>query len=372
MAQESSDKPNDSVPDNPPSSNDESASPGPDSTPESPASSEIDNWLNRAEDSLTDVDDQLTNPSESDKEESLPSDTQGTDRPVGRHKSSPVPQPPMPQDKKINQTLNNLEQDMQSLAREVGEKAEEVVQNDPDAVDDILSQLPDMAGGESEEQDTSPADSLDTDSTEEPSPAENIDDMLSSFADEMQDVEQNQHESKTNSAQPSDTAPPETTAEDEQVAKDEIDTVLAQTASPDPERHVETDNDRQQDHSAPADELPPAKEKTSPTDSEEEEDFTTLSQSSSPPPQAIPVTADENSIQRARADAASTQKENKLTPEDLALFPLPQRLLIKSLVAINKPFAFLPEKFKHLLGIAAVVTILLSLIAAALILFMLD
>jgi len=42
------------------------------------------------------------------------------------------------------------------------------------------------------------------------------------------------------------------------------------------------------------------------------------------------------------------------------------------MVGFNKPFGFVPEKVRDILGIAAVVTVILSVITAALILFMID
>ena len=50
----------------------------------------------------------------------------------------------------------------------------------------------------------------------------------------------------------------------------------------------------------------------------------------------------------------------------------PQRALVQSLETVHKPFGSVPDKTKNILGMIGVVTMIVSVIAAALILLIVD
>ena len=49
--------------------------------------------------------------------------------------------------------------------------------------------------------------------------------------------------------------------------------------------------------------------------------------------------------------------------------PRPQRLLVRTLEQANRPFNFVPEPAKDTLGVVAIVTLIVSMLAAIVILF---
>ena len=377
MAKESSDKPQDSVPDNPQTSKNESTSEGREATTDATVPGDIDALLAQAADSLTDLDNQVPNPSESSVDQSVPSDSRTVEKSSELQNTPPAQQPPIQQDK-INQALNNLQEDMNSLNQQVGDSPQE--------------QTSEQAS--TEQIDDSQTDAQDDDSVTEKPPAENIDDVLASLADEMQDVTQDESQAATDSAQPEDTDPSETAAEDKQVADDEINAIINQAqqdvqdsstqnsdeshADQQPETQDsstttttdqnETAAEQQENQSETTEEKIPAQEQQSTVDQHQEQE----SKPSSAPPAEIPVADEENPEKLADADGEPTQEKNEFNPEQIVRFPLPQRLVINTMVGFNKPFGFVPEKVKDILGIAALVTVLLSILTAALILFMLD
>jgi pilus assembly protein FimV len=396
MAQETSPKPEDPVPDNSASPDSDSVSDGQDSIPDSAVPADIDNLLAQASNSLTDLDDQLTSPAELDP---VPSATSGSRTEEIPLDSTPEQEPSVQPDQ-IDNTLNDLEQDMQALNQQV---------NAPPAVPPKEDVSPQENLDSSEDQENTTTDSADpepalpssTSAAEEseavipddPVAVEDIDDVLSAIADEMQGVTQDELES-TEDTPPAASAELETTAEDEQVADDEIDTIIAQTEQDLEEAAPEPADQPQAEQSAPADEdtaeasipdpvpvsteLPPS-ELASQTDSdsheeapaeqpqvdtvqEEIEDFTT-------DPKAKDDFETNNQLQETETSA---EDADEIPSEGIAAFSLPLRLFIKAMVGFNKPFGFVPEKVKDLLGIAAVITVLLSVLTTALILFMLD
>ena len=389
MAKDSSDKPNDSVPENPPSPKDESTSDGQEATQDALVPEDVDALLAQAEDSLTDLDNQVPHPSESTEEtQPVPSDSQAAENPAEDQDSPPAQQPTMQQEK-IDQALNNLEEDVHSLNQQVGDTPQEQTEEPNPQVESLDS---------SEQKDASQTDSQDDDSSEDQLPDEDIDDVLASLADELSDPAPDTPETAVDPTPPVDLAPTETDDEDEQIAEDEINALLnqaekppgmedsstappadqtetpaestpqQQTNPPEAQSQEETNADQQENQSAQADEKAPAQEQASPAaqeqeqDPEPEADFTT---------QPEPAADEEDPETLTDADEAM-EKSIKVTPEDIAQFPLPQRLAINTMVGINKPFSFVPEKVKDLLGIAAVITVLLSVLTTALILFILD
>ncbi len=71
--------------------------------------------------------------------------------------------------------------------------------------------------------------------------------------------------------------------------------------------------------------------------------------------------ADEPAPATTKAEAGQNSRLN-----------FPQRALVQSLETVNKPFEFVPDKTKDILGMIGVVTMIVSVIAAALILLIVD
>ena len=65
---------------------------------------------------------------------------------------------------------------------------------------------------------------------------------------------------------------------------------------------------------------------------------------------------------------ASDQSQTDPTSDPYSHFNPPQRMVVRTLETANKPFNFVPDQTKDILGLVAVVTLLVSIVGAALLL----
>ena len=77
----------------------------------------------------------------------------------------------------------------------------------------------------------------------------------------------------------------------------------------------------------------------------------------------------ETTIETQTDTADDVQLPTEVARDAVGTFPLLQRILVKSLTVVNRPFNFIPEKVKNILGIVAVVTSMVTIIAVILLLF---
>ena len=77
----------------------------------------------------------------------------------------------------------------------------------------------------------------------------------------------------------------------------------------------------------------------------------------------------ETTIETQTDTADDVQLPTEVARDAVGTFPLLQRILVKSLTVVNRPFNFIPEKVKNILGIVAVVTGMVTIIAVILLLF---
>ena len=76
----------------------------------------------------------------------------------------------------------------------------------------------------------------------------------------------------------------------------------------------------------------------------------------------------------AEASADETPKDQTTSPSEAndpySHFPLPQRTLIHGLQTANKPFDFVGDGVRDILGLVGIITVIMSIIGAALILLL--
>ena len=77
----------------------------------------------------------------------------------------------------------------------------------------------------------------------------------------------------------------------------------------------------------------------------------------------------ETTIETQTDTTDDVQLPTEVARDAVGTFPLLQRILVKSLTVVNRPFNFIPEKVKNILGIVAVVTSMVTIIAVILLLF---
>ena len=78
-----------------------------------------------------------------------------------------------------------------------------------------------------------------------------------------------------------------------------------------------------------------------------------------------------NSLEEQKRETPTDKhaaKKPKPAKDTLAPFPPPQRILLTALGAINRPFSFLSDGARDILGIIALITCIISIITAALML----
>ena len=214
------------------------------------------------------------------------------------------------------------------------EQSDEAAADDP--ILDILENLPDV------ESEAAPEDTSDSSesSDSEPEGGVSIDDVLSAMAEELGgEPDEDDPVEDTVTAE----KPPEIASEDEQKADKEADSVLA-----DLEQEIEAVSGAEETP-APADE-------------------------SRKKPQAQSVTEDEQIVAAEIAAKEASGSDQEVTDEsapkpDYDHFPPPVRLLLKTTDGVNKTFFFLPDSARDTLGLVAVITLMLSMIAAVVILF---
>lgn len=210
---------------------------------------------------------------------------------------------------------------------------------------------------------------------------EHIDDVLASLADDLAEIEDLAPEPKEAAKTPETNPKEESVAiqedaeEKTQAVESEIDQLLANA-----EKDLDLDDATEDTAAKPVEALgqktPPeskAAEENSSQDSCETEEFeekiSTLAED--PDPDAIPdEPAIEDEVKPEPAVEAPAREKTQVTPPAAisAEFPLPQRLLINTMVAANKPFHFVKPGMKEILGVIAVITCMISMLVAGIIL----
>ena len=168
-----------------------------------------------------------------------------------------------------------------------------------------------------------------------------IDDVLSAMAEEL-GGEPDEDEPAEDTV--TEEEPPEITPEDDQTADEEVDSVLA-----DLEQEIEV--------------VSGAEETPAPVSEPKEK----------PEVKAKPANEDEQIVADEIAAKEDSESDEDAVDESVPKpnydhFPPPARLLLKTTSGVNKPFFFLPDAAKDTLGLVAVITLIVSMIAAALIL----
>jgi len=238
--------------------------------------------------------------------------------------------------------------DMESdTAAEETETAEEekpsnetqVAVEETEAIEEAETTEEAEAAVETESQ-ASPPDSLETpeSSGDQQQGKASIDDVLSAMAEELGgEPDEGEPVEDTGSNE----KPPEITPEDTQTADEEVDSVLA-----DLEQEVEEADDVEEGSAA--------------------------EEVAKPEAQAKPLSEDEQII----ADEIAAKEEGtgdkvddpSVSKPNYDHFPPPARLFLQSTNGVNKPFFFVPDSAKDTLGLVAVITLIVSIIAAVVIL----
>jgi len=357
----------------------------PDSDPENTETADVDSLLAAAADSLADLDEQLG--------EAPPAADDNTATNANAAEQKPADTSPDHKITRVDQTLENLQKDLNGLANQVnGDQlsndlppsdipaaAADTTGTDPTPDDnnnsagpgqtqlnnnetqEIINALPDLPHQDKPTnthtgQDSSSAspdatqDSTNPNSSEQPSPdsPDSIDSVFAGLTDELKQIDDNKASSEPNN-----------TGNTEKLTTTQIDqetTVAAIDSNP-------TDQDASNQTQIAAAPEPAGQHHKSQENS---------SQGSQAHLEA-PLREDEQTLIEEIVTAESQKKppqKKQPTPSDssYADFSSPQRLFLQALETLNKPFNFVAEDTKDILAIVAVGTCLVTIITAAMIL----
>ncbi|MBN1845747.1 MAG: hypothetical protein JW810_08700 [Sedimentisphaerales bacterium] len=392
---------------------------------------DIDSLLDMAADSLDLVDGELTE-TKSDKPDTADKTNQAKATPPGptppqkpelaQEVSTSSAHPPV-QPEAIDRALTNLESQMESLrgqlldeeappaaglpdadparstdaAAEGGDEAsaespaaqtlaEADVEDDEsetvsqNQLDDILAGLAEEVGqvdeappppsGQADSARGEPAGSLEQDAVADGDADAEIDEILS----QVETIGKQEHAADADPTPPADSPPDDAGAE-----AGPADAVQVPSAGEEPAADLPDPPDSDHSEDPPEAAGPsPAEESTATAD--DDDDFDTPPMHSedkdsakSKPAKAIPVAVDDEGkvlSQDEQKPEEPAEPDSGLSPEVLGQFSLPERALIRGACACNKPFEFLPDRVRDIMGLVGVITVLISILAAALILLL--
>ena len=271
-------------------------------------------------------------------------------------------------------TKGNLQQDIQNLINEI---------NDEDVTDS--NSLHQSAANE---QEVSPT-PIDNEPIEAEPTSDNIDEELAKLADEMDDSPTIDNDNTPQTSVVDDHSVATDDTETENIAEEEIDDLLSdvteqineirgdisavteEPAEPENTTNGETpasvDSTREiiEDHP-----LPPAQEESETTEP------VASAEPAKQPDEFDQALANYNQQQQQQEKIAPPfAGEQRSEPPEIpagpyADLPFPQRLLVHSLDATNKPFGFVNNEIREMIGLAAVITWLMIMVLAAIILYL--
>gem|GEM_PF-3451002 len=369
--------------------------------PAEPSADDVDSLLTSAAEALEHVDDQLgeANIEGEVSDNNHPSSEVKPEKPATQEALTLRSGPPQVSD--VDQTLTDMQQEADSLGQQVN--AEPVNAHEPTPADNSFDSLSKKENA---------TESAGEDHLNSPPDEENVDDILSAMADELAAETDNPSitSSPTVDNQPSETPSTDVSAADEQAAGEEIDAIFAEleqdfecaSDQKDPPQQLtvkstpdEKSPDKAEGPDAGLTEKQPPAPETMPS--------TTEVAAAETPSETCAETASEPSGETTGASTAETTVEQKpdidkddqivtqeLTDSETAIapllddtpqtppeveknydhFPLPVRWLIKVIAAVNRPFTFLPPSVRDTLGLIAVITCIVSILAVALLLLL--
>jgi hypothetical protein len=368
---------------------------------------DIDSLLAAAANSLAEVDEQLGQEDSAENQTAI------------QEKDADFTSPDNRVDK-VDNTLDNLEQELNTLLDEVSEndKPQQVSEEDKpkqageddsqNNIDDVLAELTEeLEQDEPETVEDEKVSATDTPVTveNEPTPeTDNIDDVLAELAEELE-----QDEPETVAAEQE---KPQSVQPEESDGDTEIEQQSSQA-----ETQISPDEDLEEAQNiidklpdiggADKDDGPPAPE-ASAVDTpavEQSGQAEPSSKPSEPTAETIPeadqaqpvaetdqaskddqpaeegqaVSEVDQEVMKELAEIEDKGKADEPAPATTkaeagqnSRLNFPQRALVQSLETVNKPFEFVPDKTKDILGMIGVVTMIVSVIAAALILLIVD
>ncbi|MFC1782456.1 hypothetical protein ACFL02_02595 [Planctomycetota bacterium] len=271
-------------------------------------------------------------------------------------------------------TLNSpTDEENDSVSLETSQ-ASSAEKEEEENVDDVLSALADEITDVSDGQEQSPAVSDDQPSevSSKKEEEENVDDVLSALADELTETTDSDDASPlTGENQPEEMESSAVTDDDKQAAGEEIDAVFSEL-----EQDIQGASERGKSTEPPAEESEGKAAPTAETIPEKSVPASSAPATETPAEQSAAgaeeekIVADE--LAGKQAETAPPLEEDTESPqetdEDYGHFPLPVRLLIKVMAVFNRPFFFVPEPAKDILGLIGIITCIVAILAIALIL----
>jgi hypothetical protein len=277
-------------------------------------------------------------------------------------------------DAEVDQLLNHLEEDVDSLSQEVEDS---VSIPESGSVDEFVEDNPEHV-----DQEGDISESITTVVT----PDEDVDSTLAALIDEIAGVDdESQPEPALDATEPSVL---QITPEDEQIAEDEINDVISDI---DPVTDIENESSPEVAEDTPAfeqpdappessDDLPEEKaegtEKTDKTEEVEEVEETSEVNEADESEETEDTEENIEAEETDESDEAPTeavdadQQTAEVIPDIYSGFSRPLRILVKLLAIVNQPFAFVPDKVKTILGLVALVTCIVTLFTTAMLIIL--